>query len=170
LADLSERFSPPARSAGSTLEILSAPKVVGYWDRFRLEHLLSCVLTNAIKYGRGRPIGIALAADEEMVRISIRDQGVGIAREDTTRIFNRFEQAGESRKYGGLGLGLYLAQQIAEAHGGSIVVRSTLGRGSNFIVILPRDCSGESQPRTKSDKPVPKSHERISAGHGSTVH
>ena len=65
------------------------------------------------------------------------DQGTGIAPEDLDRIFGRFERAVSPRQYGGLGLGLFISRQIAEAHGGRIAVASTPGRGSTFTVTLP---------------------------------
>jgi signal transduction histidine kinase len=70
--------------------------------------------------------------------VVVADHGIGIAPEDVERIFHRYEQAISSRAFGGLGLGLYIARQIIEAHGGTIRVESQFGAGSTFTVDLPR--------------------------------
>ncbi|MEW5848813.1 MAG: sensor histidine kinase [Myxococcota bacterium] len=109
----------------------------GRWDRLHLERLLSNLIANAAKFGRGMPIDIRLRRVDTMARLAVRDRGIGIPPEDQARIFDRFEQAVSSFQYGGLGLGLYIARQVAEAHGGTIRVRSVRGEGSTFIVELP---------------------------------
>jgi signal transduction histidine kinase len=90
-----------------------------------------------VKYGRGRPIRVRLDAARDRVRLSIADEGIGIAPEDAEKIFSRFGRAAPVRNYGGLGLGLYIAKHIVEAHGGSIEVSSHVGRGSTFVIDLP---------------------------------
>ena len=95
------------------------------------------LLTNAMKYGGGKPINIGLSAQGDQARISIRDQGKGIAVEDQARVFNRFECAVTNNEASGLGLGLYIARQIAEAHGGTIGLESAVGKGANFTLTLP---------------------------------
>jgi signal transduction histidine kinase len=67
----------------------------------------------------------------------VRDQGIGIAPEDLPFIFGRFERKVSLRNYGGLGLGLYIARQIVEAHDGTIAVESVKGEGATFTVTLP---------------------------------
>ena len=135
--DVGERFRPHAESSRSSLEVEADRPVRGSWDRFRIEQVLSNLLSNAIKYGRGKPISVCVSAAEEMARIAVRDEGIGIASGDLSRIFGRFERAVSSRHYGGLGLGLYIAHQIVEAHSGCILVQSEPGRGSTFTVVLP---------------------------------
>jgi signal transduction histidine kinase len=110
---------------------------VGRWDRFRIDQVLANLLSNAIKYGRGKPISVHVASTDDTARLSVRDEGIGIAGNDVTRIFGRFERAVSSRHYGGLGLGLYIAHEIVEAHGGCIVVDSAPSAGSTFTVLLP---------------------------------
>ena len=110
---------------------------MGRWDRLTLEQIVSNLLSNAIKYGSGRPIEIDVRESDGAVRVAVRDRGIGIAKEDLTRIFGRFERGVSLRHYGGLGLGLFIARQLAEAHGGTIVAQSQPGAGSTFTLMLP---------------------------------
>jgi signal transduction histidine kinase len=96
------------------------------------------LLSNAAKYGAGRPIEIEVDGAEETARFSIRDHGIGIPAENQARIFERFERAVSDRHYGGLGLGLWIVRQIVDAFGGKIRVESKAGAGSTFTVLLPR--------------------------------
>jgi PAS domain S-box-containing protein len=136
-AEIVERFGADAATASCRLNVHVDQPVVGQWDRLRLEQLLSNLLANALKYGAGKPIEIEVRKEAGEARLSIADQGIGIAAEDRSRIFGRFERAVPLTHYGGLGLGLYIARQIVDAHGGSIVVDSAPGRGAIFTVRLP---------------------------------
>lgn len=131
-------LGPDLERARCTLELNMPEHVAGRWDRMRIEQVLTNLLSNAIKFGAGRPIEVNVEADAENVRISVRDHGIGISREDQVRIFDRFERAVSSRHFGGLGLGLYISVQILRAHHGSLRVESAPGQGSCFIVDLPR--------------------------------
>jgi signal transduction histidine kinase len=135
--EVTDRFREEAEAAGSRLEVHTPGPVRGVWDQLRLEQVLSSLLSNAIKYGASRPIHVAVEGHGELARLCVRDQGIGLRGEDTGRIFERFERAVSPHHYGGMGLGLYVAKQIIEAHGGTIVVRSQPGRGSTFTVVLP---------------------------------
>ena len=121
---------------GSELR-LDVESATGRWSRTRLQQVVSNLLRNAIKYGRGRPIHVRLLAQTDSVTLVVRDEGIGIAADRLARIFGRFERA-VSRDYGGFGLGLWLCRQIIEASGGNIHVESTLGTGSVFTIVLPR--------------------------------
>lgn len=111
--------------------------VVGSWDRLRLEQVLMNLLSNACKYGRKRPIRVRVEVAQGLARLSVQDEGYGIAPEDQERIFQRFQRADATRHIQGLGLGLWICRQIAEAHGGTLRVESELGKGSTFILELP---------------------------------
>jgi signal transduction histidine kinase len=135
--EVTERFGEHASRAGCTLEIAPGAPVVGQWDRPRLERLITNLVSNALRYGAGKPVFVTLAAEHDRVELSVRDHGIGIAAADAARIFERFERAVSARRYGGLGLGLHLAREIARAHGGAIDVTSELGKGAVFRLTLP---------------------------------
>ncbi|MFL5357097.1 sensor histidine kinase [Archangium sp.] len=108
----------------------------------RLEQVLINLLSNALKYGAGRPVRVAMTADGGRALLSVKDEGVGLREEDRARIFERFERAISASEVSGLGLGLYITREIAQAHGGDISVESRLGEGSTFIVTLPLGAGG----------------------------
>ena len=120
--------------AHERLELL---RNAGYWDRGRIEQVMTNLLTNAIKYGKGSPIEVAVASRGNAAVLAVSDQGIGISRTDQARIFERFERAVSSKNFGGLGLGLWIASQLVEAHSGTIRVTSELGKGATFEVALP---------------------------------
>jgi signal transduction histidine kinase len=121
---------------------LSSPgPVVGRWDRLRLEQVVSNLISNAIKYGFGRPISVSIEATADLARLSVRDHGIGIAAKDQDRIFERFERAAQVGGSRSLGLGLWVVRQIVGALGGTIRVQSSLGAGADFTVELPRAAS-----------------------------
>ena len=110
----------------------------GDWDRSRIGQVVTNLLSNALKYGRGRPVQLAARGDGDKVRLEVIDRGVGISPGDVERIFRRFERAAPVESYPGLGLGLHITQAIVEAHGGTIAVVSEPGKGATFVVELPR--------------------------------
>jgi signal transduction histidine kinase len=116
---------------------LDVAEVRGSWDRARLDQVLTNLLGNAVKYGKGSPVELRVQRDGESARIAVADQGIGVAPEDQLRIFKRFERAVSPRKFGGLGLGLWITSQLVEAHGGTIEVVSEPGAGATFVVVLP---------------------------------
>jgi len=144
--DLVSRLSPEAQRAGCTLELSAPLPVQGKWDPLRLEQVISNLVSNAIKYGHGKPVMIRVTGRGSMASLSVQDQGIGIPPEDLERIFGRFERAVSEKHYGGLGLGLFVSQQIVEAMGGSIRVQSQPGAGSTFTVQLPRRYPEPSPP------------------------
>ena len=131
------RFLGQAGSSGTTLKAEACAPVVGRFDRLKLEQVLGNLLSNAIKYGAGRPVTIRVRPDGEWAVVEVQDGGPGIAAEDQARIFERFQRASTGHKRASLGLGLYIVRSMAEAHGGSVRVRSEPGRGSVFTVMIP---------------------------------
>jgi signal transduction histidine kinase len=112
--------------------------VNGFWDRHRLERVVDNLLSNALKYGNGKPISVVVGGDPARALLTVSDRGIGIDAEHHNRIFSRFERAVSGRNYGGFGLGLWIAREIVIAHGGAIRVESQPGQGAIFIVELPR--------------------------------
>jgi PAS domain S-box-containing protein len=125
-----------ARS-GSELVLDLSKDVVGHWDPLRIEQVVTNLLTNAIKFGKGNPITVRLVHDAEGARLSVGDRGIGIPAEPRSRIFEPFTRLVSARHFGGLGLGLHISKTIVEAHGGTLGVESEEGVGSTFTVALP---------------------------------
>jgi signal transduction histidine kinase len=117
---------------------LEAPEpVVGQWDGVRLEQVIDNLLSNAMKFGPGQPIHLAVKKESGGARLTVRDFGTGIAPEDQGRIFERFERGVSEENYGGFGLGLWISREVVQAHGGRITVESAPGQGATFTVELP---------------------------------
>ncbi|OJT24426.1 hypothetical protein BO221_14810 [Archangium sp. Cb G35] len=156
VAEQLELHAEAALKARSELRLEGTGPIPGECDRPRLGRIVGCLLSNAIKFGAGGPLTVRLEARESHVRLQVVDHGIGIAPEDHERIFERLERAVDSRHYGGLGLGLWIARQSAEALGGHITVESELGKGATFTVELPRSCQSHA-PR-RSEPPAEQEH------------
>ena len=135
--ELANQFSEELKASGSSLDIEVTSSIIGFWDLLRIEQVIANLLSNAIKYGRGQPIKMSATIDGASALLTIEDHGMGIAKKDQSRIFNRYERAVSARNYGGLGMGLYISKQIIEAHGGTIVVESEIGVRTKFTICLP---------------------------------
>jgi signal transduction histidine kinase len=107
-------------------------------DEQRIDMAVSNLVDNAFKYCSGRPIEISVEPTPGGGRVAVVDHGLGIPIEAQRRIFERFERAVPVKHFGGFGLGLWLARQVVEAHGGSITVESEPGEGSKFALEIPR--------------------------------
>jgi signal transduction histidine kinase len=138
--DAVDHIEADLAAAGSSVSIECAAPVVGQWDPSRLDQVVTNLLSNAAKFGAGRPIEIRIEQLGATAQLAVTDHGIGIDPARRPYVFDRFERAVPSSRYGGLGLGLYIARSIVVAHGGTITVDSELGAGSTFTVTLP--CSG----------------------------
>ncbi len=130
-----------ARGAGFSLAIEIEGRLPLVWgDPSRISQVLDNLLTNAAKFSPpGAPVTVSARRRGEDVEVAVSDQGIGIARGDREKVFERFFQADASstRKYGGMGLGLSIVREIVQAHGSEITVESEIGRGSTFRFTLP---------------------------------
>lgn len=136
-------------SATHTIVIRGAPAGSLVGDHDRLEQVFTNLLSNAIKYAPDAPlIEVEVGKSTEAVSIRVRDQGIGIPKEQREKIFERFYRASDpsQRAVPGLGMGLYIAAEIVKGHGGTLTVDSEVGKGSIFQVTFPlkRDTSAES--------------------------
>lgn len=145
--EVASRLEPEAKRSRCPVLLDVEGPLVGQWDRFQLEQVVEKLLSNAIKYGAGKPIHLGARRNEAQARLVVQDEGIGISPEALGRIFGRFERAVSERHYGGLGLGLYITWQIVSALGGEIQVQSHPGRGATFTVDLPLNGgTGERDP------------------------
>ncbi len=114
------------------------PAVTGWWDRVALEQITFNLVSNAVKYGAGKPVDVSLAGDADHAVLTVADRGPGIPETDRLRIFEPFERAVSERHHSGFGLGLWIVRQLAVAMEGAIDVSLRDGGGSIFRVTLPR--------------------------------
>lgn len=125
---------------GLNLELLAQaePPIVASWDRRRIEQVLDNLVSNAFKYGANQPVTVRLSLPAPgTARIEVQDRGIGIAPEARAKLFQPFERAHRVGSFSGLGLGLYIAREIVQAHQGTITFDSEPGVGTTFRVDLP---------------------------------
>jgi signal transduction histidine kinase len=155
LQDVYETATILGETAGLSISMPSTVDAVVAGERTRLRQLLLNLITNAIKYTpRGGKVEVAsvLKSPTELA-ITVRDTGIGISATDLPHIFDRFWRADRARsravERSGFGLGLAISQYIAQAHGGSLLAQSRLGRGTIFTLLLP--VAGTAKPASNSD-------------------
>jgi signal transduction histidine kinase len=137
ISDVAADFAVHAEAAGSVLSIFIEDDIVGLLDRTAVEEIAENLISNAIKYGSGKPIDVTLLRAEEYLSLQVRDRGLGISAKDQERIFERFERLMTGRPTVGFGLGLWVVGQLTGVMGGTIAVESDPGDGSTFTVRLP---------------------------------
>jgi signal transduction histidine kinase len=131
---------PAARRAGCRVRLSVPERITARCDATAVEQILENLLSNAIRYGAGRPVEVALAGDGASARLSVRDEGIGISSNEQPRIFEWFRRRGRKSANGGFGMGLWIARRLVQAMGGEITVASASGIGSTFTVTLPLSC------------------------------
>jgi len=139
-------FEDEAANRGSELRV-DVERTTCRGDRARLEQVVTNLVSNALKYGGGRPVEVRVRPEGAGVLLQVRDYGIGIRPEERARIFEKFQRTPEARRFAGLGLGLSITRDIVEAHGGEIRVDSAPGGGSTFTVRIP---SGQTSTRDQT--------------------
>lgn len=138
VVDVAKRLSDLAEKNKSSITIKDGKSIKGKWDKIRLEQVVTNLVTNAIKYGDNKPITVTLTSTSKNAVLIVSDQGIGIPKDKQKAIFDRFKRASNAtQSFKGLGVGLYLVQQIVQAHKGTITVESKQDKGSTFLVELP---------------------------------
>ncbi|GLK87423.1 hybrid sensor histidine kinase/response regulator [Pseudomonas turukhanskensis] len=132
-----ENYSAQIAAAGCEVSLSAAEPVTGLWDEFRIEQVVVNLLTNALRYGAKKPVDLRVLATPEGACIEVQDHGIGISVPDLSRIFQQFERVSSNEVTQGLGLGLFITEQIVASHQGTIEVESRPGQGSLFRVYLP---------------------------------
>jgi signal transduction histidine kinase len=136
---ISTRLENVAKEAGVKLHLDVPESFVAWIDPVRMEELVTNLIMNAIRFSpEGGVVWIKLTSDQDSFKLSIRDQGPTVPREDRDRIFQPFERAQRTARLGGLGLGLFISRQIAQLHGGSVnLIESVPGKGNVFEAHFP---------------------------------
>ncbi len=130
-----------AASGGKpTIEYVApANRVCTAFDRNRIRQVAAILVDNAVKYTPEEgEVKVSVGERGGWIELEVSDTGIGISEEQILHIFERFYRAEGARALGGAGLGLAIARQVAEAHGGEIAVESELGQGSTFVLRIPR--------------------------------
>lgn len=135
--DILDRYEDQLIAAKCLVDIEIQENVMVYCDPFRAEQVIVNLISNVIKYAHGKPVAIKLREEHGQAFVTIQDSGPGIAPEKVDAIFERFKRGNKHEGISGLGLGLYIAKQVMDAHHGSITVKSTQGHGSAFTINFP---------------------------------
>jgi signal transduction histidine kinase len=157
--EVTERFADQLDHSENKLTIDVPQGIAVEWDRSRIEQVLVNFVSNSIKYAPGTLIHIAATAERDHAVLSVRDEGPGIPKDRQPKIFERFERATASRSISGLGIGLYIANQIVRGHCGRLRVESEEGKGAKFIAEIPlrpfsTNMISDTKPRSSHD-PLP---------------
>jgi signal transduction histidine kinase len=134
-------FSGQLSDAEMSVSVDAAETFTAEVDRYRMEQVLTNLMTNAIRYAPHKPVCIKLQAQEKSISLIFEDGGPGIAAENHERIFQKFERLVTASEVSGFGLGLFIVREIVEAHQGTIKVESELKKGTRFVIELPRRAS-----------------------------
>ncbi|MBK7861382.1 MAG: PAS domain S-box protein [Archangiaceae bacterium] len=152
--EITARFAPQLMQAQMPLELDLDRTLTATWDSRRMGQVVANLIANAIKYASKAPLKVRVYTSAGRARVDVVDRGPGIAKEKQAAIFERFERGDAPQNVGGLGLGLFIAHRIVDAHGGSLRVESEMGHGATFTVETPlASTPGETTPHGRSPTP-----------------
>src|SRR3989449_11705468 len=165
ISSVLESISPPAQKKGLRIETRFAPRLPAVeGDAARLKQVLINLLSNAVKFTERGHIEVIAQPSGRMVRIAVKDTGIGISVDSQRVIFEEFVQGDGSstRRHGGTGLGLSIVRKLVEMHGGAITVLSEPGLGSTFTFTVPAWAAGQAaigpaqrRPRRRPNQGLP---------------
>lgn len=134
---VAQKYDVIAARSRSPVELAIEDGVVGVLDRLAVEQVIENLLSNALKFGAGKPVILRLQSHGRSVRLEVQNRGIGLSADQQARLFGRFEQVIAQHRGTGFGVGLWLANRLVTAMGGRIAVSSRVGEGSTFTVTLP---------------------------------
>jgi signal transduction histidine kinase len=135
--EVASEFAEKLESQGYEFRLTENGPIEAYVDKLRIAQVITNLISNAIRYGDNKPIDVITDVTGNFARITVKDRGLGIEEDQQTKIFKLFERGVPKNGIKGLGVGLYVSNQIVKAHGGSIRVESKPDHGSTFTVLLP---------------------------------
>ena len=134
---VARNYENTAVRGGGSLALDVQDGITGVLDRLAVEQVVENLLSNALKFGMGKPVTIQLRSDGRWATLHVRDLGIGMLPDQQARIFARFEQVMTQHKGSGFGIGLWVASRLVAAMDGRIAVSSVMGEGATFTVTLP---------------------------------
>jgi len=143
-----KQYETPLERAHCTLSTELQNGIRGNWDPQKVKQAIGSLLANSIKFGPNRSIEISTSQNGGIARIKVQDHGIGLSPEVKECLFGRFQKSVPAQQYGGLGLGLYIAKSIVDAHGGTILCEGSPDDGATFTIELPaaaRENAGETE-------------------------
>ncbi len=143
--EIAQRFQEEFHVSNTVLNLKIEPNIVGHLDSQRVDQIISNLLSNALKYGAGKPVELVLKRNNDFARIEVKDQGIGIVDSVKEKIFERFERAVDEHSFKGLGLGLWIVREILKSCGGIIWVESETNKGSTFVAELPLNAGDKDE-------------------------
>lgn len=135
--DVINEFSPKIKEEEYILTYFQEDKITGLWDKVRIEQVVSNILSNALKYGSGKPIEITVRSNYSKAQVIIKDHGIGVPKDKQKKVFQLFERGVPQEEYKGLGVGLFITREIVRAHQGELTFSSKPRHGSVFTINLP---------------------------------
>ena len=143
---VAHRYEDKAAHGQNSLTLDIEDAVTGEWDHLAVEQVVENLLSNALKFGTGKPVTVRVRWSGESACVEVQDLGIGMQPEQQARIFGRFEQVMTQHQGGGFGIGLWVSARLVAAMNGRLIVSSRLGEGSTFTAMLPLEPPKPDRP------------------------